>query len=112
MRVLVTNDDGVEAPGLLALAEAIAKATSEVRERTAQTARYEAETRRKQLGLDKLRPWDSAVDPLNRPALKPFEQVEEMGDTDLEGELGDPFRFAHVACSLAGAAPGVLIMAG
>ncbi len=34
--------------------------------------------RRKQLGLDKLRPWDSAVDPLNRPALKPFEKVEDM----------------------------------
>lgn len=34
--------------------------------------------RRQQLGLDKLRPWDSAVDPLNRPALKPFEKVEDM----------------------------------
>ena len=34
--------------------------------------------RRKQLSLDKLRPWDSAVDPLNRPALKPFEKVEDM----------------------------------
>ena len=34
--------------------------------------------RRQQLGLDKLRPWDTAVDPLNRPALKPFEKVEDM----------------------------------
>lgn len=34
--------------------------------------------RRQQLGLAKLRPWDSAVDPLNRPALKPFEKVEDM----------------------------------
>jgi len=34
--------------------------------------------RRQQLGLDKLRPWDNAVDPLNRPALKPFEKVDDM----------------------------------
>jgi oligoendopeptidase F len=34
--------------------------------------------RRQQLGLDKLRPWDMAVDPQNRPPLKPFEKVEDM----------------------------------
>ena len=34
--------------------------------------------RRRQLGLEKLRPWDLAVDPLNRPPLKPFGQVGEM----------------------------------
>ena len=34
--------------------------------------------RRQQLGLEKLRPWDMSVDPLNRPALKPFEEVEDM----------------------------------
>jgi oligoendopeptidase F len=34
--------------------------------------------RRQQLGLDKLRPWDTAVDPQNRPPLKPFEKVEDM----------------------------------
>jgi oligoendopeptidase F len=34
--------------------------------------------RRQQLGLAKLRPWDAAVDPLNRPPLKPFETVEDM----------------------------------
>lgn len=34
--------------------------------------------RRQQLGLAQLRPWDSAVDPLNRPALKPFAGVEDM----------------------------------
>ena len=34
--------------------------------------------RRQQLKLEKLRPWDLAVDPLNRPALKPFAQVGEM----------------------------------
>jgi oligoendopeptidase F len=32
----------------------------------------------RQLGLEKLRPWDLQVDPFNRPALRPFERVEEM----------------------------------
>src|SRR3984957_8352516 len=31
-----------------------------------------------QLKLDKLRPWDLSVDPLNRPPLKPFGQIGEM----------------------------------
>lgn len=34
--------------------------------------------RRTQLKLDNLSPWDLAVDPLNRPPLKPFAQVGEM----------------------------------
>src|SRR5437773_3487742 len=34
--------------------------------------------RRRQLKLDKLRPWDLAVDPLNRPPLRPFEQVHKL----------------------------------
>lgn len=34
--------------------------------------------RRSQLKLEKLRPWDLAVDPFNRPPLKPFERVDEM----------------------------------
>ena len=34
--------------------------------------------RRARLKLEKLRPWDLAVDPLNRPPLKPFTQVGEM----------------------------------
>jgi oligoendopeptidase F len=34
--------------------------------------------RRRQLKLSALRPWDLAVDPLNRPPLKPFEQVDQM----------------------------------
>ena len=34
--------------------------------------------RKRRLGVDKLRPWDLAVDPLNRPALKPFHETEEM----------------------------------
>ena len=34
--------------------------------------------RRKELGLEKLRPWDLAVDPFNRPPLRPFEKVDDM----------------------------------
>jgi oligoendopeptidase F len=34
--------------------------------------------RRQHLGLSSLRPWDLSVDPLNLPALRPFEQVDEM----------------------------------
>ncbi len=34
--------------------------------------------RQRQLKLEKLRPWDLAVDPQNRPPLKPFVQVSEM----------------------------------
>ena len=59
--------------------------------------------RRRQLGLDKLhpghlRPWDLAVDPQNRPALKPFGPVGEMVSRAqkifdrLDGELAGGFR--------------------
>jgi oligoendopeptidase F len=34
--------------------------------------------RRARLKLEKLRPWDLAVDPLNRPPLQPFARVDEM----------------------------------
>ncbi len=54
--------------------------------------------RRRQLNLPALRPWDLAVDPLNRPPLRPFEKVEEMvGKTQnifdrLDGPLASGFR--------------------
>jgi oligoendopeptidase F len=54
--------------------------------------------RRKQLKLEKLRPWDLAVDPLNRPPLKPFIRVDEMVSRTqnifnrLDGELGGGFQ--------------------
>ncbi len=54
--------------------------------------------RRAQLKLEKLRPWDLAVDPLNRPPLKPFTQVDEMVShtqkifDQLDGELACGFR--------------------
>jgi oligoendopeptidase F len=34
--------------------------------------------RRRQLALPKLRPWDLAVDPLNQPPLRPFDNVDVM----------------------------------
>jgi oligoendopeptidase F len=34
--------------------------------------------RRKLLHLESLRPWDLSVDPLNRPPLRPFDQLEQM----------------------------------
>jgi oligoendopeptidase F len=36
--------------------------------------------RQKQLGLDKLRPWDLYVDPLGREALKPYQTITELED--------------------------------
>jgi oligoendopeptidase F len=54
--------------------------------------------RRQQLGLEKLRPWDLAVDPQNRPALRPFERVDEMVSRSqkifdqLDEELAGGFR--------------------
>ena len=54
--------------------------------------------RRRQLKLEKLRPWDLAVDPLNRPALKPFREVGEMVSrtqkifNQLDGELAGGFQ--------------------
>ena len=54
--------------------------------------------RRQKLELTTLRPWDLAVDPLNLPALRPFEQVEELvGRTQkifdsLNGELATDFQ--------------------
>ena len=54
--------------------------------------------RLRQLELEKLRPWDLAVDPLNRPPLKPFAQVGEMVSRTqrifdrLDGGLAGGFR--------------------
>jgi oligoendopeptidase F len=54
--------------------------------------------RRKRLKLKKLRPWDLAVDLLNRPPLKPFAEVGEMVSrtqkifNHLDGELAAGFK--------------------
>ncbi|HEV8355073.1 MAG TPA: M3 family metallopeptidase, partial [bacterium] len=61
------------------------------------TARL-ARERRERLGVDVLRPWDMSVDPLSRPALRPFERVEDMLDhgqelfTRMDGDLGILFH--------------------
>jgi oligoendopeptidase F len=54
--------------------------------------------RRKKMQLDTLRPWDLAVDPLNRPPLKPFKEVGEMVSrtqnvfNHLDRDLADGFQ--------------------
>ncbi len=58
---------------------------------------FQAE-RRGQLGLDSLRPWDLAVDPLGRPPLRPFDAASQLvGRTQLifdrmDPALGNAFR--------------------
>jgi len=37
-----------------------------------------SEERRQKMHLEKLRPWDTSADPEGRPALKPFEKIEEL----------------------------------
>lgn len=54
--------------------------------------------RKNKLGVDKLRPWDLSVDPLNRPALRPFEQAPKMVSStqkifnQLDRELAEGFQ--------------------
>jgi oligoendopeptidase F len=54
--------------------------------------------RRAQLGLAALRPWDQAVDPKNKPALRPFDKIEDLvgGTQDifnrLDGKMGHDFE--------------------
>jgi len=54
--------------------------------------------RRKKLKVEKLQPWDLAVDPLNRPPLKPFAEVGEMVSrtqkifNHIDRELADGFQ--------------------
>jgi len=57
------------------------------------------EKRRRQLGVEPLRPWDLQVDPRHRPPLRPFTTAEELL-TGTEGifrrvdpELGEQFKF-------------------
>jgi oligoendopeptidase F len=38
------------------------------------------ERRRRRMGLDELRPWDTEVDPQGRPALKPFDDIDTFVD--------------------------------
>ena len=44
----------------------------------------QANPRKAQLGVDKLRPWDKAVDPKNREALKPFTSSKDLTNKTIE----------------------------
>jgi oligoendopeptidase F len=52
------------------------------------------ERRRRAMKLDRLRPWDTAVDPLGRPALKPFEDMESFAGraAGVFGQVDPDFR--------------------
>ncbi len=55
------------------------------------------ERRRRSLGVDRLRPWDLAVDPKGRPPLRPFETADRLIEgcarifRKVDPELGDQF---------------------
>ncbi len=75
------------------------------------------EKHRLALGVETLRPWDTAVDPLGRPPLVPFKDVEQLAAgteavlRDVDPALGEQFAFLreHQLLDLAnrkGKAPG------
>jgi oligoendopeptidase F len=75
------------------------------------------EERRKALQVEKLRPWDLAVDPLGRPPLRPFTEAGQLAEStetifrDVDPELGRQFAYlrTHGLLDLAnrkGKAPG------
>jgi oligoendopeptidase F len=57
------------------------------------------EERRKSLGVEALRPWDLTVDPLGRPPLRPFQDVERLAEGTesifwgVDPELGGQFAY-------------------
>ncbi|HEX6291108.1 MAG TPA: M3 family oligoendopeptidase [Herpetosiphonaceae bacterium] len=57
-----------------------------------------AERRRRRLGLDTLRPWDTRVDDPDRPPLRPFSTADELEQgvarilTRIDPEFGEAFR--------------------
>lgn len=75
------------------------------------------EERRRALGVESLRPWDLSVDPLGRPPLRPFRDVEALAEGaeaifgGVDGDLGAQFAYlrTHGLLDLAnrkGKAPG------
>jgi oligoendopeptidase F len=62
-------------------------------------ARQLQEERRKALGVETLRPWDLAVDPLGRPPLRPFSDVATLAEgteaifASVDHELGQQFAY-------------------
>lgn len=80
-------------------------------------ARKIQENRKRQLGLESLRPWDLAVDPLNRAPLRPFQDVSKLASgvsgilQHVDNELASQFDFMRQASLLdlanrKGKAPG------
>jgi oligoendopeptidase F len=80
-------------------------------------ARRFQEERRDLLKVESLRPWDLSVDPLGRPPLRPFRDVEQLAEgaeaifSGVDPELGRQFAFmrSHGLLDLAnrkGKAPG------
>lgn len=61
-------------------------------------ARELQERRRKEMGLESLRPWDLAADPKGRPPLRPFQDAQELEEkaervlSRLDAGLGREFR--------------------
>lgn len=54
------------------------------------------ERRRQMMGVDAIRPWDTFVDPLGRPALRPFTTMEQlMQGTAKMFDLVDPLLGRH-----------------
>lgn len=53
-----------------------------------------SEHRRKRLGLEKMRPWDSSAEPVGTEPLQPFETGSELSDKSVQvfGRLGDYFQ--------------------
>ena len=66
-------------------------------------ARRLQDERRQALEVPTLRPWDLAVDPLGRPPLRPFQEVEKLAEgteaifTDVDPELGAQFAYLQDA---------------
>jgi oligoendopeptidase F len=52
------------------------------------------ERRRRQMGLERLRPWDTSVDPKGRAALKPFDAIDPFiaRSADVFGHVDPDFR--------------------
>jgi oligoendopeptidase F len=62
-------------------------------------AREIQEERRRSLGVETIRPWDLAVDPLGRPPLRPFGDVKTLAEgaeaifASVDPELGQQFAY-------------------
>jgi oligoendopeptidase F len=66
-------------------------------------ARTLQDRRRETLGVPTIRPWDLSVDPLGRPPLRPFTEVERLAEgteaifDDVDPELGRQFAYLRNA---------------